>query len=110
MPRVQQKGRVMTLQERVEQLEKENRRMKRIGCVAAVLILIGAALGFQSLQDQQDAVKARQARLQLGMLNQITQGQDTAPIMKNLIGSAKNGDMAASRILVEMIFANNCSE
>ena len=93
----------MNLDERIERLENQNRWLKRLGILAIMLAGVGISLGFQNAQDQ---LKAQQAKLRLGILNQITVGRDTGEVMKQLIQSAKNGDQQATRTMLGIIFSD----
>ena len=94
----------MDLQKRVDRLERENRKLKHMGFVAVLLIAVATSLGFVQNQEDVQMLKNRQAQMRLGILKQITQGQDTAPIMQQLITNAKNGDTEATRTLLDIIF------
>ena len=97
----------MKLEERVERLERQNRRLKRFGFGALLLAAIAASLGFaQNQDDYETRIKERQAKLRLFALNKISVTPDTIEMMDKLIENAKGGDPTATRTILNTIFKN----
>jgi hypothetical protein len=100
----------MDLQERVERLERANRRWTRVGLAALFAAAIGVSLGFvqnaDDLEARETQLRSQQIYLRRHILQETKLEQDVKPMMAKLIENARNGDIESTKTILGIIFAD----